>query len=42
MWEVFDFKVDSLKQVNSELEKLFEQFYGGAYNQKKQKTRLLK
>ena len=39
-WESLfeDFKVDSLKQVNSELEQLFEQFYGGAYSQEKAKN----
>jgi len=39
-WESLfeDFKVDSLKQVNGELEQLFEQFYGGAYSQEKAKN----
>lgn len=36
-WESLfkDFKVDSIKQVNSELALLFDQFYGGAYSQEK-------
>ncbi len=39
-WESLfeDFKVDSLKLVNNELEQLFEQFYGGAYSQEKAKN----
>ena len=39
-WESLfeDFKVDSLKLVNNELEQLFEQFYGGTYSQEKAKN----